>query len=181
VVTVLRTSSAPTTAVSARTRCRPSQRRELADLLNLRDAALSLLKAESDPTATEPLVTEHRQVLNDRYDRYLDRHGPLNRYSWRRTGRTDPDTGQDKLARARPAHGGFRDDPYAPVVYALEVFNDATHTAGKADIFRQRVVAPAIERDRPDSPRDALAICLDTHGDVRLPEIARLLDTTTEP
>ena len=41
---------------------------------------------------------------------------------WRHTGRTDPATGEEVLARVRPPQGGFRSDPYAPLVQALEDF-----------------------------------------------------------
>lgn len=157
-----------------------SQHRELGQLLQLRDAVRLLLQAEADPNADERLIADRRAMLNTTYDRYVERFGPLNRFSWRRTGRTDPETGQDKLARIRPPQGQFRTDPYAPLVYALEVFNDTTQTAAKADIFRQRVVAPPREHTRADSPADALAISLDTHGEVRLDTIARLLDLPSE-
>jgi N12 class adenine-specific DNA methylase len=80
------------------------------------------------------------------------------------------------MARNYPQMGGFRrTDPRAAVVYALEEFDDATQRAAKADIFTQRVILPRTTRLGADTPEDALAICLDTHGDVRLPEVARLL------
>ena len=59
--------------------------------------------------------------------------------------------------------------------YALEHFDPSTQTAHKADIFTERVVAPRTPRLGADTPADALAICLDSHGEVDLDEIARLL------
>ena len=104
-------------------------------------------------------------------------YGPVNRFSWRRTGRTDPDTGEEKLARIRPPQGGFRSDPFAPLVQALEEFDPVSQTAAKAAIFTGRVVAPRNPRLGADNPADALAICLDVLGEVRLDAIARLLGT----
>lgn len=121
-----------------------------------------------------------RGELNRRYDDYLRTYGPLNRFSLRRTGRTDPATGEQKMARIRPPQGGFRDDPFAPAVYALEVFDPVGQRAAKAAIFRQRVVAPRTPQLAADTPADALAICLDTCGEARLPEIARLLGVSED-
>ena len=101
----------------------------------------------------------------------------MNRFSWRHTGRTDPGTGEEKLARIRPAQGGFRTDPFAPLVQALEEFDPVSQRAAKAAIFTRRVVAPRNPRLGADTPADALAICLDLCGEVRLAGIARLLGT----
>jgi N12 class adenine-specific DNA methylase len=82
------------------------------------------------------------------------------------------------MARIRPPQGGFRDDPFAPLVYGLEEFDPAGQRAAKTAIFGQRVVAPRAPRLGADTPADALAICLDTRGRADLAEIARLLGTT---
>src|SRR5207245_3226228 len=92
-----------------------------------------------------------------------------------------PDTGEERMARVRPAvWRAFRVDPFAAPVAALEHFDPTTQTAGKADIFAQRVIAPREPRLGADTPADALAICLDAHGEVRLDEIARLLGTAED-
>ena len=116
-----------------------------------------------------------------RYDAYVRAYGPLNRFTLRRTGRTDPVTGEPVMARVAPPQGGFRDDPYAPLVYALEEFDPAGQRAAKAAIFTRRVVAPRTPRLGADTAADALAICLDTHGELRLDEIARLLGVHRGP
>jgi N12 class adenine-specific DNA methylase/SAM-dependent methyltransferase len=152
-----------------------SQAAELRELLGLRDAVLALLDAEAASRDDTPELERLRRELNRRYDAYLRRWGPINRFSWRPTGRHDPETGEPRLARVRPRQGGFRSDPFANLVYALERFDPITQRATKADIFRERVVAPRAPRLGADTPEDALAICLDTHGRVELAEIARLL------
>ena len=154
-----------------------AQTSELAALLGLRDTTLALLTAEAADATDTPQLAGLRAELNTRYDRYHNAHGPINRVTVRRTGRLDPDTGAQKMARVRPPQGGFRADPHAPAVYALEVFDAAAGTASKASIMNGRVIAPRAPRLGADTHADALAICLDTHGDVRLPEIARLLGT----
>ena len=115
---------------------------------------------------TPPRSAGLRAELGRRYDRYLAAYGPLNRFSLRRTGRTDPATGEPVMARIRPPQGGFAADPFAPLVYALEQFDPVGQRAAKAAIFRERVIAPRAPRLGADTPADALAICLDTRGEV---------------
>ena len=157
-----------------------SQASELRALLGLRDTALSLLDIESASAEDTAETARLRAELNRRYDSYARIHGPLNRFSLRRTGRTDPATGKPVLARVAPPQGGFRGDPYAPLVYALEEFDPAGQRAAKASIFTQRVVSPRLPRLGADTAADALAICLDSYGEPRLDHVARLLGTTPE-
>ena len=157
-----------------------SQAMELRALLGLRDTTVALLDAESATGEDTAEIGALRSRLGQQYAAYVERWGPIKRCTWRRTGRTDPDTGEERMARVRPAQGGFRHDPFAPLVRALERYDDATGTATRASIFTERVVAPRTPQLGADSPADALALCLDTHGVVRLPEIARLLGTTPD-
>ncbi|MGH3623899.1 MAG: hypothetical protein ACRDQ5_19265, partial [Sciscionella sp.] len=152
-----------------------NQHAELRALLGLRDTTVALLRRESTQLEDTPELDALRAQLNRRYDAYIGRYGPINRFTWRRTGRVDKATGEEKLARIRPTLGGFRSDPHAPAVFALEHFNSITHTASKADVFTRRVMAPRLPAQGADTPAEALTICLDTHGEVRLGEIARLL------
>ena len=161
-----------------------TQEQELRALLGLRDTVTALLAAESASLddGDEPGVTPApdspaalRAQLNDRYDAYVAEYGPLNRFGLKRTGRVDPETGEPKMARNYPAMGGFRSDPHAAAVFALEHFDDATQRADKADIFAKRVIMPRAARLGADTAEDALSICLDNYGEVRLPEVARLL------
>ena len=157
-----------------------SQAAELRALLRLRDIEVALLEAEAASIDDTDDIVRARMQLNTAYDSYVGQYGPINRFSWRRTGRTGAETDGERMARVRPPQGGFRTDPYATAVFALEHF-DATHqTAAKADIFRQRVVAPRAPRLGADTPADALAICMDQHGEVRLDEVARLLGIPPE-
>jgi N12 class adenine-specific DNA methylase len=157
-----------------------TQAAELRALLRLRDTALRLLDAEASTAEDTPHTDQLRAELGRHYDSYARTYGPLNRFSLRRTGRTDPATGDPVMARVAPPQGGFRGDPYAPLVHALELFDPAGQRAAKAAIFTRRVVAPRTPRLGADTAADALAICLDTHGQPRLDEIARLLGVTED-
>ena len=156
------------------------QAAELRQLLALRDTTRALLAAEAAFAENTPGIGKLRAELGRCYDSYLAAHGPLNRFSLRRTGRTDPATGQPGMARVRPPQGGFAGDPFAPLVYALEEFDPVGQRAAKAAIFRERVISPRAPRLGADTPADAVAICLDTRGEVQLSEIARLLGTTED-
>ncbi|MEV1008364.1 helicase-related protein [Streptomyces sp. NPDC049881] len=133
---------------------------ELRALLSLRDTYIELLGAES--TGKDDEATELRRRLNQRYDAYTSKFGFLNARESRRDRRS--------------AHGAFRTDPYAAGVYALESYDPDTSTAKKSAIFTRPVSRPRAEQTA-ETPHDALAISLDTHGKVRLDEIARLLGT----
>jgi hypothetical protein len=91
------------------------QAAELRHLLALRDSSRVLPAAETASAEDTPETGE----LGRRYDHYLVTYGPLNRFSLRRTGRTDPATGEPVIARTLPRQGGFAADPFAPLVYAL--------------------------------------------------------------
>ncbi|MBP2371385.1 SNF2-related protein [Pseudonocardia parietis] len=151
-----------------------SRQGELRDLLELRDTTVTLLEAEAATFEHSESIEELRADLNRQYDAYADRYGPINRFKWRRTGRVD-DAGNDIQARIVDKLGGFRADPRAPIVLALEVFDSSTGTATKADVFTDRVIAPRTPARGADTPAEALAICMDTHGQVELTEVARLL------
>jgi N12 class adenine-specific DNA methylase len=157
-----------------------SQAAELRALLTLRDTAVRLLEAEAAAAEDTPDTERLRGELGRLYDAYVRAYGPLNRFSLRRTGRTDPATGEPVMARVAPPQGGFRGDPFAPLVYALEDFDPAGQRAAKATIFTHRVVAPRTPRLGADTAADALAICLDTRGEAHLGEIARLLGVSED-
>ncbi|MFB8241684.1 helicase-related protein, partial [Kitasatospora purpeofusca] len=132
---------------------------ELRSLLRLRDTYVELLSAES--TGDTDHAATLRAQLNYHYDTHTTAYGALNKRDVRRDRRT--------------AHGSFRTDPYAAGVYALEVYDPDTETAKKDAIFTRAVTKPEIQRTAADTPQDALAISLNTFGEVRLGEIAQLL------
>ena len=149
---------------------------ELRALLGLRDGFSELLALEST-NADDEACAPARAALNRRYDAYAQRYGPVNRFSLARTGRRDPETGEDVMRRVRPSMGGFRRDPDYRSVLALEVFDPETQRAAKAPIFATRVVAPREPRQGADTAQDALAMCLDERAVPELATIARLLGT----
>ena len=151
---------------------------ELRALLTLRDGAIGLLEMEAATRDDTDEIESARARLRDQYERYVARYGPLNRYTLRRTGRTDPDTGEDTHARIVPTPLRIlRGDPFGPLVVALEVFDEQEQTAAGASILSGRVVAPIPPVRGVESPADAISVSLDRTGGVDLELIAELLGT----
>ena len=153
---------------------------ELVRLVGLRDAARSVLAVQLDGGSEDDLRTA-QQVLADRYGSYLRVYGPINRSTRARTGRRDPETGEDIHRRVRPRMGGFREDPDWPLVAALELFDDETQQTRPAAIFHDRIIDPPHERHAVDTPDEAVAVCLDETGRVTADRVGELLgvDPTT--
>jgi N12 class adenine-specific DNA methylase len=147
---------------------------ELVALVQLRDAALALLDGEAQPDTADDVLAPLRATLNRRYDRYVATYGPLNRCTLIE-GKPDEDTGLPTWSRRRPSMGGFREDPDYVTVLALEIYDDDTRTGVKAPIFHQRVNRRPRRPERARHPADAVAVCLDEHGRLDVPTIARLL------
>lgn len=158
-----------------------AQARELRELIGLRDIAVALLDEESEHHLITPRMTQLRAELNRCYDAYVARFGPVNRFKV-----NNPPSGeaaQDDNANERrtyPRMGGFRHDPFAPYVLALEAFDEDTQTAKKADLFAKRVVAPPEPPTRAESPEDAALICWDQYNEIRLDVVAALLGLDSE-
>ncbi len=152
-----------------------TQAAELRDLLGLRDTVLRLLAAEAASGDDTDEIGRLRAELDRRYDGCAGRYGPINRYNTYPTGKVDDHTGELTVRRLAPAQGGFRTDPFANVVYALERFDEDTQTATKADIFTMRAIAPRVPKLGADTPEDAIAICRDTYGELSLDRVAWLL------
>ncbi|HEY5318059.1 MAG TPA: methyltransferase domain-containing protein, partial [Solirubrobacteraceae bacterium] len=154
---------------------------EVRELLALRDSATRLLAAEASSIEDTGPLAELRIELHGRYTHYLARYGPISRFTLRATGRADPRTGEERMARITPrALTIVRHDPFGALIRALEVFDENTQTATPAKMLTERVLAPRAPVLGADSPSDALAICLDTHGRVDLEQIAALLGQQPE-
>ncbi|GAA1532697.1 helicase-related protein [Brevibacterium picturae] len=149
--------------------------REMHALLGLRESATHLLELEAATAEDTEEITATRDSLRRDYQKYLGTYGPLNRFSWRRTGRTN-EAGEDTYARVIPTPLRLlRSDPFGALVTALEEFDDSTQTATPATILTRRVVAPRAEVHGADTPADAVALSMDRTGGIDLPLIADLL------
>ncbi|MDO5067448.1 MAG: helicase [Propionibacteriaceae bacterium] len=175
-----------------------TQQAELGALLQLRDVARDLLQREATTTGGDRELEQVRTQALTLYRSYVDTYGPLNRVTMRPTGREEPVvdalTGeqvvdpvtqqpqtQPRYARIQPPVRRFlRSDPHAPLVYALEVFDEQTATAEPAALLTKRVLVPRPEPQGADNIEDALAITLNRTGEVDVAAIADLLGSTIE-
>jgi N12 class adenine-specific DNA methylase len=152
--------------------------KELRPLLALRDMTRHLLDLEaSTPHGFEDEeMTGLRTALRNAWSAYVAKHGAVNRYTLRRTGRTDESTGEDRHARVMPkAIKTLLGDPSGALVLSLENFDDETQNAAPAAILIRRVLSRREPVLSVDTPAEALAVCLEQHGRVELEAIASLL------
>ena len=152
-----------------------TQQAELRALLGLRDRARAVLILEaSNVEDTDELITA-RADLAAKYQGYADKYGPINRFGEQRTGRTD-ENGGEIMARIQPrVMATLRKDPYGPLVTALEYFDEGTQQATPAALLKERQVQPRKPVLGVEDPADALAVTLETTGEVDLESIASLL------
>ena len=155
--------------------------RELAHLVQVRDAVLTVLRMEAGSRDDTSELHDARDRLAARYASYVDRYGPINRVRVIQTSRVDKD-GDPIVQRRFPTAVRLLAsiDPHAATVRALEIYDETTGEASPAAIISRRVLAPTLQRDRADTPADALAICLDQTGRVDLDVVARLLSTSAQ-
>lgn len=152
-----------------------SAQAEVRELLGMRDVVLEMLQSQAADVADTPQMEQQRRALRTRYDAYVSRFGPINRYSTSYREARTPGKPPIETRRVPSAIRAIANDPFAGTVKALELFDDTTQTARPAVVFTQRVVAPRTPPQSADSPADALAITLDARGSVDLEYVADLL------
>lgn len=147
--------------------------KELRALIELRDAAAALVAAESDSDIPDEQLSGLRDDARRLYQAYAGQWGPLNR-GVLHEGAVDAETGLPAMSWRRPALGGFRRDPDAALVWALEVFDQESGQAGPAPILLRRVNRRPEPVTHADSASDALAVCLGESGRLDLARVAEL-------
>ncbi len=157
-----------------------SARTELRHLLRLRDAAITQLHLERGTLDDTDQIMTARSRLLFLWRQYVNRYGPINRYTTAPTGRVDEAGDPILSCRTPTAPRLLREDPYGPLVFALEVFDDHTQQAQPAALLTHRVITPRPQRLGADTPAEALQITLDMLGRVDLNHIARLLGDTPD-
>ncbi len=153
-----------------------TQRDEVRSLLELRDQARALIAAEAATLDDTPALDAARERLHRSWHRYVDRHGPINRFTLGETGRVDADTGEAIMSRrVPPAVRLVTSSTFGTLVAAVEVFDDLTGHAEPAGLLRHRQVVPRQPVDGVDNAADGLAVVLDRLGRVDVDEIAQLM------
>jgi hypothetical protein len=112
--------------------------RRIRGMIKLRDAVRATLRTQIDGRDEEAIL-HARRILNDQYDYFTARFGPLN-----------------EKANLR----AFDSDPDLPLLLSLEDFNDETRKATKTAIFRERTIQRAQAPRFAETPKDALVLAL---------------------
>ena len=129
----------------------------------LREAAVALVKLEANPVANETEMKSARMLLNQVYDRTVERYGPISK-------------------RRNNNYRFLEDDPEAPLLAALEDEERTTSTDGKviytyhkADIFRRRLIEPQEAPTTASSMEEAVSISMAWEGTLNPQYVADLL------
>lgn len=129
-------------------------RSRIRHLIPVRDAVRDCLRSQMDGSGEER-VLETRQRLNQAYDRFVGRFGPVN---------------------LRVNQRAFDGDPDLPLLLSLEHYNDETKRAIKATIFTERTIHHRQPVESVGTPKEALLVALNERGCVDLDHMADLLN-----
>jgi N12 class adenine-specific DNA methylase len=125
-------------------------------MLAVRDAVRVVFRTQLDD-APEERIAEGRRLLNDIYDSFIGRYGPL--------------SSRDNIK-------AFAGDPDQPLLLSLETYDPETKRARKTAIFERRT----LERYKPvthvDTAAEALAVSLNETGEIHWP---RMEEVTGRP
>ena len=118
-------------------------------MLAVRDAIRMVFRTQLDDAPAER-ITEARKLLNDIYDSFIFRYGPLS---------------------SRENIKAFAGDPDQPLLLSLENFDPETKRATKTAIFERRT----LERYKPvahvETAAEALAVSLNETGEIDWPRM----------
>jgi N12 class adenine-specific DNA methylase/predicted kinase len=145
---------------------------KIRDFMVLRGIVNEMLErqAAGDMTRMDAL----RAGLNEAYDAYVEKHGPLNKTLITKSKRKD---GTTVTMRRRPNFSIIEDDPDSYKVAMIENYNETTGKASKTAIFTSDIVG-SYERPAITGPADALAVSLNEKGKVDPAFIAERLGMT---
>ena len=125
----------------------------IAGMCGIRDAARKIIRSQVE-TESEAILSTYRVLLNIEYDNFVAKNG----YLFTKANR-----------------GAFRNDPDLPLLLSLELWDEETQTAEKADIFTRRTVGLFRKVEHCETPEEALLVSLSECGHIVEDRIAELL------
>lgn len=127
-------------------------------MIRVRDAVRQCLRTQIDDEHEDEIQLA-RALLNQEYDRFISRFGPVS----------------DRVNAL-----ALRGDPDLPLLFSLENYSTESRKAAKTAVFRERT----IQRHKPitsvESPKEALIVSLNEKGCVDLEHMAKLLARPSE-
>ena len=127
-------------------------------MMAVRDAVRAGLQTQLDD-APEERITEARQLLNDIYDSFVCRYGPLS---------------------SRENIRAFAGDPDQPLLLSLENYDPETKRATKTAIFERRTLERYQPVEHVETAAEALAISLNETGEIDWPRMEQLTGRTAQ-
>jgi N12 class adenine-specific DNA methylase len=121
-------------------------------MIAIRDVVRLVFQTQLDD-APEEQITAARKLLNDLYDEFVSRYGPLS---------------------SRDNSRALADDPDLPLLQSLEHFDAQTRRASKTAIFRQRTIERRKTAAHVETAGEALAISLNETGNINWPLMQKI-------
>ena len=131
----------------------PQRLQRIRGLIRVRDTVRRCLRAQVEVTDESDVETARVQ-LNQTYDRFVAKFGPISE---------------------RANTSAFRGDPDLPLLLSLEHYDEESKRAAKASIFRERTIQRHRTSPEIKSPQDALLVTLAERGAVELDYLGNLL------
>src|SRR3984885_993901 len=126
-------------------------------ILQVRDAVREVFRTQLADAPDESIVKARRH-LNQTYDFFLSRYGPLN--------------GRENVK-------AFADDPDLPLLVSLEEYDPETKRATKTAIFDRRTLERYRPVERVETAPEALLVSLNETGQISWPRMESLTGRTT--
>ncbi len=127
-------------------------------LIRVRDALRECLRSQLDGS-DEATIVAAREKLNQTYDSFSSRFGPIS---------------------ARTNTRAFDGDPDLPLLLSLEVYDEETKRATKTAIFRERTIQYQKPIESVATPQEALIVSLNEKARVDLEHMSALLCRSAE-
>jgi len=121
-------------------------------MMRVRDAVHAVFATQLED-APEDRVAAARRTLNETYDSFLDRYGPLS---------------------ARENVKAFAGDPDQPLLLSLENYDAATKRATKTAIFERRTLARYQPIEHVETAAEALAVSLNETAAINWPRMQQV-------
>ena len=149
-------------------------RARLTAMIGIRDTLRALVNAEKTDGVTDEELLSLRRTLNIDYDSFMKKYGYLNAAVNARLMRDDPEW----------ALVSALETDYNPGISEREAeqkgVDPVPPKAGKADIFRKRILHPEHETGEVSTISDAFLLSLQLYGKINVPFIASKLDIAEE-
>ena len=137
---------------------KPLVQSRITGMIEIRDAARRVLAAQVS-SDDDSMVKVYQVALNATYDLFVKRHGFI-------------------TLRANTL--AFKGDPDLPLLLSLEIYDEESETAAKADLFSKRTVSMPKVPTKAETPVEALGISLMQYGRIDFSYMGGLVGQTAK-